>query len=170
MARNDSIQVRQLLQPDHYNAKKPYDKCHQAWKDDYSSSSPGTSDSESPQKTKTYKPQQTKWHSSPDLTSCCLLTDLQKISQLKRILEPLEFSSKHAVLIDVRTHSCQTCLCCLRLPGTIKDISCPSSGVRFQQRGRNRAPSRQRQMDEKLREVTVLALKHILRGFNRKGV
>lgn len=52
----------------------------------------------------------------------------------------------------------------------VKDVSCPSSGVRFQPNRRNRAPARQRQMDEKLCEASVLALKHNVRGFNPKGV
>lgn len=175
MARNDSVQVRRLLQPDFHGIEKPSDKYHQTWKDNYFSSSPGTSDSESPQKTETNKPQQMNWDSSPDLTSCCPLNDLKRISHIKRILGPLEFDSRHAVLVDVRTRSCQTCLCSHILVSSgrlcvIKDISCPSSGVHLQQYRRNRAPARQRQMDEKLCEVTVLALKHIIRGFNPKGV
>lgn len=134
MARNDSVQVGRLLQPDFYNTEKPSGKYHQNWEADFSFSSPGSSDSDSPLKRGTYKPHQTEWDSCPDTTSCCLLDDLKRIPQIKRILGPLEFSSSHAVLIDVRTRSCQTCLCFWILVSSgrlcgIKDVSCPSSGV-----------------------------------------
>ncbi|TNM92080.1 hypothetical protein fugu_019092 [Takifugu bimaculatus] len=102
MARNDSVQVGRLLQPDFFNTEKP-DKYHQKWEADYFFSSPGTSNSEAPLKRETYKLQQTKCDSCPDLTLCCFLEDLKTITKIKRILGPLEFSSRHAVLIDVFT-------------------------------------------------------------------
>lgn len=104
MARNDSVQVGRLLQPDLFNIEKP-DKYHQKWEADCFCSSPGTSNSEAPLKRETYTLQQTKCDSCPDLTLCCLLEDLKTITDIKRILGPLEFSSRHAVLIDVSRRS-----------------------------------------------------------------
>lgn len=110
MARNNSVQVGQLLQPDFYNKERLLDKYQQNWKTDCFLSSPGTSDSESPIKRNTYRPQQAQWDSG-EHTSCCRLEDMTKIPQIKRILGPLEFSSRHSILIDVRQRSYRACLC-----------------------------------------------------------
>lgn len=173
MARNDSIQMQQLLQPDLLNKGDPLGKCHQAWKAEDAFSCPGPSNREAPLKRANDTPQKSRGDSCPGLTSVCLLEELAKIDQCNKDLGPLEWSPKDRVLIDVRSY--QMCLCFEifvssgRLCGS-KDASCPSSGDCFQHNRRNCVLSRHRHMDEKLCEVTVLALEYVVRGFNRKGV
>lgn len=87
MARNDSSQVAMLL--DHgYQEKSPTKlKAHTRPRDDHTP--------------RTQPDKQTKEDSHPAVTSCCPLGDLKKISW-STSQKPLEFTSTHTVLIDVR--------------------------------------------------------------------
>lgn len=96
MARNDISQMALLIQPN----------CHDK-AEFFSKSQKCALDCPPEPRKSAAAPQTDKPQWAEDVTSCCDLGDLRRISQCTQHLGPLQFNRTHTVLINVRSRWCQ---------------------------------------------------------------